>query len=195
LPGAAVIKVPTHGQMDMALNALDRMDYFQILKLDRSATPSDVKRAFHRGSRAYHPDRYYGLADESLKEKINQVYKRMTEAYYVLRDDAKRTKYTADIDGPERAKKLRFTEAEEVEAKVAVRKEMAEQIGTHPKARQFFKTGLADLEGKRWSAAERNFKLALTYEPGNVRYKEKLAEAQQKLNQEAREKGEAFKIK
>jgi curved DNA-binding protein CbpA len=169
--------------MDAALSALDRMDYFQILKLSRTATPAEVKRAFHQGSRAFHPDRYYGLADQSLRDKINFVYKRMTEAYYVLREDVSRTQYIADIDGPERAKKLRFTAAEEVQTKVSLRKEQEEQIGSTPKGRQFYKSGMADFEARRWSAAERNFKMALTYEPANVRYKEKLSEAQQRLNQ------------
>jgi DnaJ-class molecular chaperone len=181
------------------LNALaariNALDYFQILNVERTASPAEIKAAFHRWSRAYHPDRFYQLADNDLKRRVNEVYKRITEAYYVLRDDLKRKGYLADISGPEREKKLRFTEASEVETKAAVRKEQEEQIGTHPKGRQLFQSGLADLEAQRWAAAERNFKMALTFEPGNSRYKEKLTEAQQKLYQESKKSGEPFKIK
>jgi DnaJ-class molecular chaperone len=174
---------------------LDQVDYFEVLQISREATPADIKKAFYRESRAFHPDRFYQLENKTLKDHVNELYKRVTEAYYVLRDDTKRRKYLADVTGPERAQKLRFTEASEAESKAAVKKEQAEQIGSHPKGRQFFQLGTIDLEAGRWSGAERNLKMALTYEPSNALYKEKLAEAQKKLNDESKAKGEAFKIK
>jgi curved DNA-binding protein CbpA len=174
---------------------LDQLDYFQVLQLAREATPADIKKAFYRDSRTYHPDRFYQMDSKALKDQVNELYKRVTEAYYVLRDDTKRRKYLADIGGPERAQKLRFTEASEAESKAAVKKEQEEQIGVHPKGRQFYQLGAADLEAGRWSSAERNLKMAITYEPSNARYKEKLSEAQKKLNEESKSKGEAFKIK
>jgi DnaJ-class molecular chaperone len=174
---------------------LDQLDYFEVLQIPKESTPADIKKAFYRESRAYHPDRFYQLDDKALKDQVNELYKRVTEAYYVLRDDTKRKKYLSDITGPERAQKLRFTEASEAETKAAVKKEHEEQIGTHPKGRQFYQQGVNDLEAGRLSAAERNLKMALTYEPSNPRYKEKLSEAQKKLNEESKAKGESFKIK
>ena len=183
-------------QLDALLAAMETQDYFQILKVEKSANPMEIKRAFYRGSRDYHPDRYYQLADPWLKEKIIRVYKRMTEAYYVLRDDAKRDRYIADIEGPDRAKRLRFTEVAETETKIAAKKQAEEQIGTTPKGRQFYTAGLAEMEAQRWSAAERSLKMAVTYEPSNARYKEKLAEVQRKTYEEMKQKGETtFKIK
>ena len=192
--GAAAAVAQT-AQLDELLAAIETQDYFQILKVEKSANPAEIKRAFYRVSRAYHPDRYYQLADAWLKEKISRVYKRMTEAYYVLRDDAKRDRYLADIEGPDRATKLRFTEVAEAETKIAVKKQAEEQIGTTPKGRQFYAAGLAELEAQRWSAAERSLKMAVTYEPSNARYKEKLADAQRKIYEEMKQKGEIFKIK
>jgi DnaJ-class molecular chaperone len=174
---------------------LEQLDYFEVLQIPREATPADIKKAFYAESRTYHPDRFYQLDSKTMKDQINELYKRVTEAYYVLRDDTKRRKYLADVTGPERAQKLRFTEASEAETKAAVKKEHEEQIGVHPKGRQFYQLGAADLEAGRWSSAERNLKMAMTYEPSNARYKEKLAEAQRKLNDESKAKGEAFKIK
>jgi hypothetical protein len=191
-PAAAPTEIT---QLDALLAEMEAQDYFQVLKVQKGASPAEIKRAFYQGSRAYHPDRYYQLPDQALKEKINLVYKRMTEAYYVLRDDAKRTRYVAEIEGPERDKKLRFTEASETETKLAAKKQAEEEIGTTPKGRQFYAAGLAEIEAQRWSAAERSLKMAVTYEPSNARYKEKLAEAQQKIYEEMKQKGEAFKIK
>ena len=76
-----------------------------------------------------------------------------------------------------------------------VRKEQEEQIGTHPKGRQFFQAGMADFDAQKWAAAERNFKMALTFEPANPRYKEKHAEAQERNYQESKKAGEPLKIR
>lgn len=181
--------------LEVRFSALDELDYFQLLKLEQTATPAEIKRAFYQESRTYHPDRFYQVADAELKARIRDVYKRVTEAYYVLRDDVKRRHYVADVTGPERAQKLRFTEAAESETKLAAKKEQAEQIGQHPKGRQFFQTGMADFEAGRWGTAERNFKMALTYEPQNARYKEKLTEAQKRVFEAQKDKGDTgFKI-
>jgi DnaJ-class molecular chaperone len=174
---------------------LNQIDYFEVLRISRDATPADIKKAFYSESRTYHPDRFYQLESKELKDQVNELYKRVTEAYYVLRDDMKRRKYLADMASPERAQKLRFTESSEAESKAAVKKEHEEQIGVHPKGRQFYQLGHNDFEAGRWSSAERNLKMALTYEPANARYKERLLEAQRKLNDESKAKGEAFKIK
>src|SRR5260370_16148213 len=147
-----VASIPEAAGLDpeavMKLNGLaarlNTLDYFQILNIEKNATPVEIKTAFHRWSRAYHPDRFYQLADKELKLRVNEVYKRITEAYYILRDDGKRKAYLTDISGPERIQKLRFTEASELGTKAAIRKEHDEQIGTHPKGRQFFQTCMTD---------------------------------------------------
>jgi hypothetical protein len=174
------------------LAALNELDYFEVLKLEKTALPAEIKKAFYRESRTYHPDRFFHLTDTELKEQVKELYKRVTEAYYMLRDDVKRKKYLADVTGPGRAQKLRFTEASEAETKQAAKKEQEEQIGLHPKGRQFYQTAMNEMAGERWAAAERNLKMALTYEPQNARYKEKLNEAQAQLNGKG---GNNFQIK
>jgi curved DNA-binding protein CbpA len=173
---------------------LDAFDYFELLGIPTDASAATVKRAFYRESRAYHPDRFFHLADEAFKARVHDVYKRVTEAYFVLRDDTRRRKYLADVTGPDRARKLRFDEVAEKETQAAAKLQAQEQIGTHPKGRQLFQTGVAELERGQLSAAERTLKMALTYEPQNPLYKEKLAQVQDLLHEEDRRTGKAFKI-
>jgi curved DNA-binding protein CbpA len=199
-PPAAATKGPTldarqRAELEERCLKLDQLDYFEVLLLEKSAVPADIKKAFYRESRTYHPDRFFHLEDKVLKDRVNELYKRVTEAYYVLRDDTKRKKYLADIAGPERAQKLRFTEASEAEQKAAAKKEQEEQIGTTPKGRQFYSQAQKDAEAGNWGAAERNLKMALTFEPSNARYKERLAEVSKKANDESRNKGDSFKIR
>ncbi len=157
---------------------LDQLDYFGVLKIQQTATPAEIKAAYYRESRAYHPDRYAALPSAELKEMIGKIYRRVNEAYTVLRDDRKRLKYLADVTGPEREKKLRFTEADEAEVKEAQKKKIEEQFGQTPNGRKFYTAALKEIEAGRWEPAERALKSALMYEPGNAKFKEQLAYVQ-----------------
>ena len=152
---------------------LDELDYFQILKIGQGTAPGEIKAAYYRESRAYHPDRFFRTESADLREAVGRIYKRINEAYVCLRDDARRSKYLVDVSGPDRQKKLRFVEQSEQELK----KDKEQEIGTTPQGRKFFMAGLSDMAAQRFAAAERNFKMALTYEPGNANYKAKASEA------------------
>lgn len=62
-------------------------DYYEILGVDRDASPEVIKRAFRRLAREYHPDVRKGdpHADERFKE--------INEAYQVLSDPDRRAQY------------------------------------------------------------------------------------------------------
>jgi len=173
---------------------LDTLDYFQTLGLAQNAGSGEIKKAFYRESRTYHPDRFFHMPESQVKEDIGTIYKRITEAYYFLRDDQKRRKYLTDITGAERASKLRFTEASESEQKAEARKVVEEEFGSNPKARPFFKSAVADIEKQNWASAERNLKMGLTWEPGNTSFKEMLVEVQKKI-EDQRKSGSSFMIK
>lgn len=72
--------------------ALDRLDYYTLLGLDRSATANDVKLAFHRFALAFHPDRYNDY-DPRLGALAQRVFVRGVEAYKVLRQPRTRGDY------------------------------------------------------------------------------------------------------
>ncbi len=61
-------------------------DYYNVLGVDRKATPDDIKKAFRKLAHKFHPDK--GGTDE-------QKFKEITEAYSVLSDDKKRREYDA----------------------------------------------------------------------------------------------------
>jgi curved DNA-binding protein CbpA len=164
--------------IEILSHSLSQIDYFQLLQLPISANPKDIKDAYYRESRLYHPDRFHQLPDLELKNQIHAVYKRINEAYVVLRNDQKRAKYLADIQGPDREKKLRYTEISEAEKKAENKKLLEEQVGTTPKGRDCYKNGVKDLEAKRWQSAIRHFKTALMYEPANDKYMEKLRQSE-----------------
>jgi len=161
-------------EVETLAGAIDHLDYFAILKLQPGAAPSEIKAAYHRESRAYHPDRFAALPDERFRAAVGRIYRRINEAYTVLRDDARRAKYLADLSGPDGASKLRFTDADEAQLREAQKRRVDEQIGQTPNGRKFYAAAVKDIEAGRWEAAERSLRMALMYEPQNGRFREQM---------------------
>ena len=63
------------------------VDYYEVLKLERSASEDDVRRAYRRMAKEFHPD---VNPDDS---EADQNFKAINEAYEVLRDPQKRAMY------------------------------------------------------------------------------------------------------
>ena len=173
--------------------ALDQLDYFGVLKLAQGAGHAEIKAAYYRESRAFHPDRFAAYPDPVVRELVGRIYRRVNEAYTVLRDDKRRVKYLQDISGPERAKKLRFTEADEALVKEGEKKKIEEQMGQTPNGRKFYATALLEIQARRWDAAHRALKSALMYEPANAKFQEQLAAVEKEL-EKTRPKGD-YRIK
>ena len=65
---------------------MDYKDYYQIMGLERSASPEEIKRAYRKLARQYHPD-------VSKHADAENKFKELGEAYEVLKDPEKRAKY------------------------------------------------------------------------------------------------------
>jgi curved DNA-binding protein len=65
---------------------LEYKDYYKIMGLDRDATQDDIKRAYRKLARKYHPD-------VSKEEGAQSKFQEMQEAYEVLKDPEKRAAY------------------------------------------------------------------------------------------------------
>lgn len=67
--------------------AVHYKDYYESLGVSRTASDAEIKKAFRKLAREYHPD----VAKD--KKKAEEKFKEINEAYEVLSDPAKRKKY------------------------------------------------------------------------------------------------------
>jgi curved DNA-binding protein CbpA len=69
------------------------MTYYQALDVTNNASPEEVKKAYFIAARQYHPDLFSRELDYEIKEKIDDVFDFITQAYQTLSDEKKREEY------------------------------------------------------------------------------------------------------
>ncbi len=149
---------------------IGELDYYQILKLDQDAFAIDIKDAYFRESRVYHPDKYFNEPPE-FQEKVTRVFKNLNEAYKVLKDDDKRAVYTRNINGPERIKFLRY-DRRQIESE----RKKVEDEGQTSMGKKYYQMAKTASNNRDYKGARINLQLAAKMEPNNQTFKEKLAE-------------------
>jgi tetratricopeptide (TPR) repeat protein len=146
---------------ELILQALEKIadrDYYQILGIGRGATQQEIKKAYFRLAKRYHPDRHVGSGLSDMKEKLETLFTNITEAYDVLTRDDKRQEYDLSL------------------AKGLSRQRPAEQNKTQQEdskkgsAASQFNEGLKHYRGQNFWGAEEAFRWAVRLDPSNAEY-------------------------
>ena len=66
----------------------EKRDYYEVLGVDKGASAADIKKAYKKMARKYHPD----LNRDNPKE-AEEKFKEVNEAYDVLKDPQKKAQY------------------------------------------------------------------------------------------------------
>ncbi len=72
----------------------DKKNYYEILGVDKKATPEQIKAAYRKLAMKYHPDRNQGDAEAAEK------FKEINEANETLSDEQKRAAYDYELEHP-----------------------------------------------------------------------------------------------
>ena len=69
----------------------DKRDYYDVLGVSKGASDDEIKKAYRREAKKYHPDLHPG--DKEAEAKFKEV----NEAYGVLSDADKKARYDQSI--------------------------------------------------------------------------------------------------
>jgi curved DNA-binding protein CbpA len=161
---------------------IDDLDYYELLEVKPKAFTDEIKVAYFKQSRLFHPDKYYN-EDPRLVEVITKIFKRITEAYKVLSDKDKRVAYTKAIAGPDRQKMLRYNpKLIEDTAKGP------EDEGQTAMGKKYYQLAKSSIQNKDYKSAKINLQLAAKMEPNNQTFKDRIAEVEEMLNLQKKKK-------
>ncbi len=81
--------------IDMVWMKLGQLNYYQILELGTDCRLEEIQERFHQRSLVLHPDRHREIKKKHpvTYDKINQIYKKINEAYRILSNDLSRLHY------------------------------------------------------------------------------------------------------
>jgi tetratricopeptide (TPR) repeat protein len=80
-------------EIEEAWGALKGRNHFEVLGLARNVGEAEVKEAYFRLAKRFHPDVHHGSSLSDLHDKLEAVFIRLGEAYDVLRDPRRRAQY------------------------------------------------------------------------------------------------------
>jgi tetratricopeptide (TPR) repeat protein len=71
-------------------------DHFAVLGILPSASPEEIRAAYHAQSKRFHPDRFFKKELGPYRVKLERIFRRVNEANAVLSDPARRAAYLAE---------------------------------------------------------------------------------------------------
>ena len=143
---------------------IDRMDYYRLLRVTPGAPSPEIRLAYHRARREFHPDAFL-RSEPELRQSVEIVARRVNEAYLTLRDPQRRARYDADLERGQLREKPRSRM--EIDA--------ASQ-GRTPNGRRFYAQALAEERAGRLDEAISQLRMALTFEREHEGFQAKLRE-------------------
>ncbi|HMO02056.1 MAG TPA: DnaJ domain-containing protein [Oligoflexia bacterium] len=82
-----------------------QLDYYQALGIKRSASKEDIRKAYRKLARQYHPDLISSFKTSAVKiKKLEDQFNIITTAYEILGNPEKRASYDAKFKIPQAKK-------------------------------------------------------------------------------------------
>lgn len=80
-----------------AFAGLKALNHFEVLGIPKASSEAQVKEAYFKLAKRFHPDAHHDTALADLHDKLEAVFIRLGEAYEVLRHTRSRSSYEADL--------------------------------------------------------------------------------------------------
>ncbi|NOY28545.1 MAG: DnaJ domain-containing protein [Oligoflexia bacterium] len=83
--------------IDHMFGELEKGTSYGLLNIASDATPEQVRTAYYRLSRQWHPDRFFRKEVGEYADRIEMVFVGITQAYQILKSPEKRKAYDRDL--------------------------------------------------------------------------------------------------
>ncbi len=131
--------------------SVDKATHYEILGIENNATDPEIRDAYTRMVKTFHPDKLQDRFNAEVLEKANAVIKRATDAYRTVYDAKRRREYDKQIAEGVSPKKER-------------------SVAMILAAENEFSMGLAAMKQTAWDAAKRHFQKAVELFPEEAEY-------------------------
>ncbi len=185
-------------QVEATFNRLTKTDFYGILDVEKKASYDEIKKAYYRAAKVFHPDRHFSLPSETLKNQLHTIFSQITEAYRILSDQKMRREYDESLAiKPAKFEKsnVEIARVRFGEGKAAMRNrafaDAAELFGqaTYLDSSMpiyHFHMGLAYEKIEKFREAEKALRHALKLDPFNADYLAELGHVYLKLDLQLR---------
>jgi tetratricopeptide (TPR) repeat protein len=96
-PAAAATGDPRRQEILEAYEGLKTRNHFEVLGIPKASAEAQVKEAYFRLAKRFHPDAHHDPSLADLADKLEAVFIRLGKAYEVLRNPRSRSSYEADL--------------------------------------------------------------------------------------------------
>lgn len=156
------------------------LGYYGVLNISRNASLDEIKHAYHKMAKEYHPDMHLHFNSDSLKEQVHVIFSYINEAYRALSSSGRiqQVKINPGFEGGEnRNRKMarqkfdegrRYFNKQYFEQALTFFGQAAYLDGSMPDYHFYY--GLSLIHNKKMKDAEASLRKALQLDPYNSDY-------------------------
>ncbi len=159
---------------------LQAWTHWQLLDIPWNADGDQARQAYRERVKVFHPDRYPGRRLGSYRTRLEQIFRRLTEARDLLAVESQRAAYAQKTASPEDFARL---ETRKLESEERSKERRARLARTNPlvhrvsQVADLVRRGREHMEAGRYSQAANDFMTAASLAPRATEAKDLAAEA------------------
>lgn len=175
------------------------LDYYGVLDVSKDASSSEIKRAYHKRVKEFHPDRYLNIESDTLKEKLHVIFSCISEAYRELTgptteprdssspdEEVSRGEYNKNLAAARFKEGMRFYSSGQYEQATTL---FGQAIYLNDSDAEYhYCYGMSLFRNKKMKVAEEAFRKAVQLDPYNSKYVTELGYMYLELGFKARAK-------